>query len=80
MNVSKKKFIIVLGLLITGISAALVGTWFYQNTLSGVITQIELSGSAGVYLLNMQYMAIMAICGVLLTIIGVGFAFSHKKD
>ena len=76
MNISK----IGLGLLITGIAAALIGTIFYQNALTGVITQIELFGSAGAYLLNMQYMAILAICGVLLTILGVGFTFSNKKD
>ena len=79
MNVSK----IGLALLVTGISAALVGTWFYQSALSGVITQIELGNLVEVttiYLPNMQYMAIMTMFGVLLTIIGVGFAFSNKED
>ena len=64
-------------LIIIGIAAALQGAWFYQNALNGVIFA---GGSNLELIINLQLMAIMAMSGVLITIIGVGFALSNKKD
>ncbi|MHA1428501.1 MAG: hypothetical protein ACTSQI_21155 [Candidatus Helarchaeota archaeon] len=56
-------------LILIGIGAALVGTWFYQSALSGVMTQINMGNyveATIIYLPNMQLMGIMVISGVLL--------------
>lgn len=84
MNMEKSKIKLILGwiCIIFGITSALVGTWFYQNAITAAMYQTAVVGTVilGTFILNLQLMAILAMGGVLLTIIGIGLKLSSKIE
>lgn len=65
-------------MIIIGISSTIMGTWFYQNALAGVMNQIALGNLVADYISNLHYMSLMAVGGLLFTIIGASLKFSNK--
>ena len=75
MNLSKIGIIIV----IFGIVIAIMGTFFYQNALIGVLSQTAQGNFVlGQFAINLQITGEMTIGGVILTIIGAGLIVSNK--
>ncbi|MFX0100712.1 MAG: hypothetical protein ACFFCS_14145 [Candidatus Hodarchaeota archaeon] len=68
-------------LVVAGIAAAFMGTYFYQYAITGVMTQIDMGNwveARNQYMANMILTGFMSTGGIIMIVIGMGLTISAR--